>query len=130
VEALGATRRPFGRGRLLTESLLLFFGRRRGEPALLPHGACAGLSHRFPVISVDTIVNYGHVEAGFLHADVHPRNYVDLWIGLRPSRAAFENSRLDVNHTLQGNIRPDVRAANGGARLRRIFCSRGDCSGR
>ena len=51
--ALGATRRRLAR-QLLTESLLLFLV--GGVASLLfASWACAGLSHRFPVISVDTL---------------------------------------------------------------------------
>src|SRR6266699_2520911 len=115
--ALGATRRRLA-GQLLTESLLLFlFG---GVASLLfASWGMRWIESQIPGHIRGYIVNYGHVELDFstLMFTLGITLLCGLVFGFAP---AFENSRLDVNHTLK-ETSGQTSGSKRGARLRRIL---------
>jgi putative ABC transport system permease protein len=115
--ALGATRRRLA-GQLLTESLLLFLV---GGAASLVFASWGmrWIESQTPGHIRGYIVNYGHVELDFsmLMFTLGITLLCGLVFGFAP---AFENSRLDVNHTLK-ETSGQTSGSKRGARLRRIF---------
>src|SRR5260370_5562838 len=115
--ALGATRRRLA-GQLLTESLLLFLV--GGVASLLfASWGMRWIESQIPGHIRGYIVNYGHVELDFsmLTFTLGITLLCGLVFGFAP---AFENSRVDVNHTLK-ETSGQTSGSNRGARLRRIF---------
>lgn len=115
--ALGATRRRLA-GQLLTESLLLFLI--GGVASLLfASWGTRWIESQIPGHIRGYIVNYGHVELDFatLAFTLGITLLCGLVFGFAP---AFENSRLDVNHTLK-ETSGQTSGSKRGARLRRIF---------
>src|SRR6266436_5708379 len=115
--ALGATRRRLA-GQLLTESLLLFLV--GGVASLLfASWGMRWIESQIPGHIRGYIVNYGHVELDFsmLMFTLGITLLCGLVFGFAP---AFENSRLDVNHTLK-ETSGQTSGSKRGARLRRIF---------
>src|SRR5438876_1200487 len=115
--ALGATRRRLA-GQLLTESLLLFLV--GGLASLLfASWGMRWIESQIPSHIRGYIVNYGHVELDFstLMFTLGITLLCGLVFGFAP---AFENSRLDVNHTLK-ETSGQTSGSKRGARLRRIF---------
>src|SRR5437762_3468436 len=115
--ALGATRRRLA-GQLLTESLLLFLV--GGVASLLfASWGMRWIESQIPDHIRGYIVNYGHVELDFstLMFTLGITLLCGLVFGFAP---AFENSRLDVNHTLK-ETSGQTSGSKRGARLRRIF---------
>src|SRR5216684_2965176 len=115
--ALGATRRRLA-GQLLTESLLLFLA--GGVASLLfASWGMRWIESQIPGHIRGYIVNYGHIELDFsmLMFTLGITLLCGLVFGFAP---AFENSRLDVNHTLK-ETSGQTSGSKRGARLRRIF---------
>src|SRR5438876_148553 len=115
--ALGATRRRLA-GQLLTESLLLFLV--GGVASLLfASWGMRWTASPIPGHIRGYIVNYGHVELDFstLMFTLGITLLCGLVFGFAP---AFENSRLDVNHTLK-ETSGQTSGSKRGARLRRIL---------
>ena len=115
--ALGATRRRLA-GQLLTESLLLFLA--GGVASLLfASWGMRWIESQIPGHIRGYIVNYGHVELDFstLMFTLGITLLCGLVFGFAP---AFENSRLDVNHTLK-EASGQTSGSKRGARLRRIL---------
>src|SRR5437879_11225378 len=115
--ALGATRRRLA-GQLLTESLLLFLV--GGVASLLfASWGMRWIESQIPGHIRGYIVNYGHVELDFsvLMFTLGITLLCGLVFGFAP---AFENSRLDVNHTLK-ETSGQTSGSKRGARLRRIL---------
>src|SRR6266849_5088418 len=115
--ALGATRRRLA-GQILTESLLLFLV--GGVASLLfASWGMRWIESQIPGHIRGYIVNYGHVELDFsmLMLTLGITLLCGLVFGFAP---AFENSRLDVNHTLK-ETSGQTSGSKRGARLRRIF---------
>ncbi|HXE36302.1 MAG TPA: ABC transporter permease [Verrucomicrobiae bacterium] len=115
--ALGATRKRLA-GQLLTESLLLFLV--GGAASLLfASWGMHWIESQTPGHIRGYIVNYGHVELDFsmLMFTLGITLLCGLVFGFAP---AFENSQLDVNHTLK-ETSGQTSGSKRGARLRRIF---------
>ena len=115
--ALGATRRRLA-GQLLTESLLLFLV--GGVASLLfASWGMRWIESQIPGHIRGYIVNYGHIEldSSMLMFTLGITLLCGLVFGFAP---AFENSRLDVNHTLK-ETSGQTSGSKRGARLRRIF---------
>src|SRR5438477_176047 len=115
--ALGATERRLAR-QLLTESLMLFLV--GGVASLLfASWGMRWIESQIPGHIRGYIVNYGHVELDFsmLMFTLGITLLCGLVFGFAP---AFENSRLDVNHTLK-ETSGQTSGSKRGARLRRIF---------
>lgn len=115
--ALGATRRRLA-AQLLTESLLVFVV--GGMASLLfASWGTRWVESQIPGHIRGYIVNYGHVELDFttLAFTLGITLLCGLVFGFAP---AFDNSRLDVNHTLK-EASGQTSGSKRGARLRRIF---------